>query len=147
MQLDRVMVAVKDGNFDEEAVGVACDLVRPSKGTVYALHVIEVSRGDPVDVDDSVATRTGEEVLQQVEHLVRSRRCQVQAELLQARDVGPAVVQEAIDKEVDLIILGLPYKQKYGDFNEGNAVPYVLRHAPCRVVVWREPMSDFVGSR
>ena len=140
MQLERVMVAVKGDRSDEEAMNIACDLVRPAKGTVYALHVIEVGREKPVDVEDSLAARQGEEVLQRVEQLARSQHCQIEAELLQAREVGPAVVQEAIDKGVELIILGLPYKRRYGAFSEGNAVPYVLRHAPCRVVVWREPM-------
>lgn len=140
MRLDRVMVALKGDQGEEEAVRLACDVVEPTDGAVYLLHVIEVERAQPVDVEDREATSRGEEVLQRAERLVLSQSRQVQAELLQARDVGPAVVREAIDKSVQLIILSLPYKRRYGVFSLGSTVPYILNHAPCRVVVLREAM-------
>ena len=140
MRLDRVMVALKGAQGEEEAVRLACDVVEPTKGTIYVLHVIEVGRDQPVDVEDREATGQGEEVLQRVERLIRGQNRQVKAELLQARDVGPAVVRESIDKGVQLIILALPYKRRYGVFSLGSAVPYILNHASCRVVVLREAM-------
>jgi nucleotide-binding universal stress UspA family protein len=140
MRLDKVMVAVKGDPAEEAAIRLACDVVEPTKGTVYVLYVIEVGRSQPVDVEDREATSRGEEVLQRAERLVQSQNRQRQAELLQARDVGPAVVREAIDKGVELVILALPYKRRHGAFNLGSAIPYILNHAPCRVIVLREPM-------
>ena len=140
MRLDRVMVALKGGQGEEEAVRLACDVVEPAKGTIYVLHVIEVGREHPVDMEDREATSQGEEVLQRAERLIRGQNRQVKAELLQARDVGPAVVREGIDKGVELIILSLPYKRRYGVFSLGSVVPYILNHASCRVVVLREAM-------
>jgi len=63
-----------------------------------------------------------------------------EAELLQSRRAGPAIVQEAVDKGVDAIVLGIPYTEQFGDFSLGETVPYVLKNAPCRVILWREPM-------
>ena len=135
------MVAVKGDRSDEEAIKLACDLVRPTKGTIYALYVIEVGREQPVDVEDAAATSRGEEILQRVEGIAQDQKCQIEAELLQAREVGPAVVRQAMDKGVELVIVGLSYKKRYGAFSLGDTVPYVLKHAPCRVAVWREPIS------
>jgi nucleotide-binding universal stress UspA family protein len=63
--------------------------------------------------------------------------------LLQARDVGAALVDEATERQADLLILGLPYRMRFGgDFAIGRTIPYVLKNAPCSVWVVREPMTE-----
>ena len=57
---------------------------------------------------------------------------------MQARDTGPAVVDEAEEFGADLIVMGLPYKRRFGEFNLGRTVPYVLKNAACRVILFRE---------
>ena len=42
-----------------------------------------------------------------------------------------------MDKEVDAIVLGVPYTTRFGSFSIGEAAPYVLKNAPCHVVLWR----------
>ena len=66
-----------------------------------------------------------------------------ETQLLQARDVGAALVDEAVALGADLIVLGLPYRKRFGgDFAIGRTVPYVLQNAPCEVLVVREPIAD-----
>ena len=63
--------------------------------------------------------------------------------LLQARDVGAAIVDEATERDADLLVLGLPYRKRFGgEFAIGRTIPYVLQNAPCAVWVVREPMSE-----
>jgi len=62
----------------------------------------------------------------------------VETELVQARDTGPALVDEAVEWGADLIVMGLPYKRRFGEFNLGKTVPYVLKNATCRVMLFRE---------
>ena len=63
--------------------------------------------------------------------------------LLQARDVGAAIVDEAVERDADLIVLGVPFRTRFGgDFAIGRTIPYVLQNAPCTVWVVREPMSE-----
>ena len=63
--------------------------------------------------------------------------------LLQARDVGAALVDEATERGADLLILGLPFRKRFGgDFAIGRTIPYVLKNAPCAVWVVREPMPE-----
>ena len=73
-----------------------------------------------------------------MESIAKPYKCRTEAELIQARDIGSAVVQEAVDREVDTIILGIPYKERYGSFSMGDTVPYLLKNAPCRVIVSRD---------
>ncbi len=67
----------------------------------------------------------------------------IETVLLQARDVGAAIVDEASAVGADLLILGLPYRTRFGgDFAIGRTVPYTLKNAPCAVIVIREPMGQ-----
>jgi nucleotide-binding universal stress UspA family protein len=66
---------------------------------------------------------------------------QIQADLLQARDVGPTIVDEARERGADLILLGVTYKKRFGEFDLGRTAPYVLKHAGCRVWVCRQPVE------
>ena len=55
-------------------------------------------------------------------------------------------VQEAVDKSVDAIVLGLPYREVYGSFSMGETAPYVLRNAPCKVILWRSSLSSYTSN-
>ena len=142
MELKTVLVPVKGDKSDIDALGLACDLVKHKKGRVIALYVIQVERRLPVDAEIETATAKGEDVLKHVEESVKEYKCNLEAELLQAREIGPAVVQEALERGVEAIVMGIPYKRRYGSFSLGDDIPYILSHAPCRVILWREPMEE-----
>ena len=139
MSMSSVLVAVRGERCDDEVVRLGCDLLNSSKGKLYVLSVIEVERGFPEDKDIPSATAKAEEVLQRAEEVVKSYKCSTEAYMRKTRRAGVAVVREAVDKGVDTIVLGVPYRERYGSFTLGDTIPYVLEHAPCRVIVWREP--------
>jgi nucleotide-binding universal stress UspA family protein len=91
-----------------------------------------------LDAEIEPETETGEKVLKGAERIGDEMDCVVETDLLQAREVGPAIVDEAVEQGIDLIIIGMPYKKRFGEFDLGNTVPYVLKNAPCRVLIWRE---------
>lgn len=136
-----VLVPVKGRTTDAEAIGVACNIAKKDKGTVYAIYVIEVKRSLPIDAEDADQVARGDRVLEQAEAAARAHGYQIRTEILQAREVGPAIVDEATERDIDLIILGVEYKRRFGQFDTGRTVPYVLRNAPCRVWVMREPAT------
>lgn len=140
--LSSVLVAVGGQSSDDDAVKLACSLLHPQRSSLFIVYVIEVERGLPVDAEIAPATAKGEEVLTHMEELAKPYKCTTQAELLQSRKAGLAVVQEAVDKRVDAIVLGLPYMETYGSFSMGETVPYVLENAPCRVILWRDSIPE-----
>lgn len=139
MSMSSVLVAVGGEQCDDEVVRLGCELLNSGKGKLHILYVIEVDRGFPLDAEIPPATVKGGEVLQHVEEVVQPYRCSVEADIVQTRRAGSAVVQEAVDRRVDTILLGAPYLEKFGSFTLGDTIPYVLEHAPCRVIVWRDP--------
>ena len=142
MSANSILITVKGHQADDEAVLLACSLARGAKAKLYALYIIEVRRTLPLDAEIAGETAKGEEVLQRIERLCEEQKCPVEAEILQAREVGPAVVQEAMERDVELLVIGMPYKKRFGSFSLGNTVPHILKNAPCRVLIWREKMVN-----
>lgn len=124
------------------AVALACRIAKRNKGTVHVVHVIEVKRSLPLDADLEPETSEGERILLEAEKVADEQDFQVEAELLQAREAGHAVVDEAVDRGVDSIILGVDYKRPFGEFQLGRLTQYVLKNAPCVVWVCRQPAEE-----
>lgn len=139
-KIANILVSVSGHPVDRESVGLACRMARSVKGRVYAVYVIEVNRTLPLDAELTPEVTKAEGVLDDAEKVAEELNFEIDTELLQAREVGPALVDEAIERGVDLVILGIPYKKRFGDFAMGAVAPYVLKNVPCRVWILREPI-------
>lgn len=139
----RGVLALDGGSTDRLVVRVGCELAKPQKAELFAVHVLEVDwTHDLSDVIPGSAERASA-VLDVAEAIAERARVPLKTQLLQARDVGAALVDEAVEREADLLVLGLPYRKRFGgDFAIGRTVPYVLKNAPCAVWVAREPMPE-----
>jgi len=138
MPFNRVIAVVTDDPSDIHTVARAADIVRDDRGHLYIIYVIKVERSLPLDAEIKEHLARGEQVLNRSERLARLPRNDIDCQLLQARELGPAVVHEAVVRDVDAIVIGTSYPTDYGAFSLGNDIPYVLEHAPCDVIVWRE---------
>lgn len=137
IRASRILVPVNGNSTDREAVALACEIARRSKADVFAIYVIEVKRTLPLDVDLPPEAARGDAVLADAERVGHEWSVDLHSEILQARDVGTAIVDEAVERQVDLIVMGILYKRKFGEFDLGTTATYVLRNAPCRVWVAR----------
>ena len=140
-----VLVQVTGVPSDNVAVRIACELLESRRSTLHLLYVIEVARDTPLDAvvaDDSLV---GEQALEDMERVARRYNCIIEAHLVQAREAGTAVVREAADKNVEAIVIGTSVTESYGQYSLEKHVPYILRHAPCRVILSREPIEVVTG--
>ena len=140
----RILVPVNGDASDEHAVRLACGLTKKNKnkGRVFVLNVVEVGRNLPVESPEPNEVDRCESILHRMESIGAEEKCTVEVEILQAREAGPAVVAEALERGADLIIMGLEYKKRYGEFRLGDTIVHVLKNAPCRVLISREPVTD-----
>ncbi len=138
-----MLVPVDGSASSTDALAMACFLAKKNKGTVYAVYVIEVARNLALDADLSQDAERAEEILSQAEHVAGSLDYKVSGEILQARDWGHAVVDEAIERGVEAIVMGASDRRAPGEDQLGRMAQYVVNHAPCRVVICRPP---FAGS-
>ena len=120
-----------------DALALACLLAKHNKGTVYAVYVVEVARTLAFDADLSAQCEEGEGILARAEQVADSLNFEITTELLQARDAGHAIVDEAIERGVDGILAGMEYKRPLGEFQMGMTVQFMLRNAHCQVMICR----------
>jgi nucleotide-binding universal stress UspA family protein len=139
----RIVVALNGGVSDERIVRLGVEIARDHKAEVIAIHVVEIDWTLPLDADIAGRSEEVQRVLDMAEVVAENSKQQLEPVLLQARDVGAAIVDEASEREADLIILGVPFRTRFGgEFAIGRTIPYVLQNAPCTVWVVREPMSE-----
>lgn len=139
MEFHKILVPVSGTEADEEAIKLACRLAKKNKGKIRAVYVITVKRTLPLDAEIESEIRKGEDILDYIESVAEEQDYEVDADLLEAREAGPAIVKEAVEQEVDLILMGVKYKRHFGQFSLGDTVLYVLKNAPCRVILYHQP--------
>jgi nucleotide-binding universal stress UspA family protein len=143
----RILVTLGGHRVDEETVRLACRMATRPRGEgkapaqLYAVHVVEVNRSLPLSAPVEHQVTLGEQVLDAAEQVAQEYELEIETEMVQARDTGPAIVGEAEEWHADMIVMGLPYKRRFGEFNLGKTAPYVLKNAPCRVVLFREKLE------
>jgi nucleotide-binding universal stress UspA family protein len=139
----RVVVALNGGPSDARIVRLAADSTRESKAELIAIHVVEIDWTLPLDADIAGRSEDVQRVLDMAEEVAESSKQRLEPVLLQARDVGAAIVDEATERGADLIVLGVPFRTRFGgEFAIGRTIPYVLQNAPCTVWIVREPMPE-----
>ena len=137
MEAKRVLLPVHGDEIDQDSLQLACKLTKESKGKIYVLYVIEVDRRLPLDADISSEDAKAEQVLRQMEELGKKYKVEIEGNPVSARDAGPTIVQEAVEREVDAIVVGLHHKRHYSVFSLGKTVPFILKHSPCPVFLLR----------
>ena len=138
MEFQNILVPVSGVAADEEAIKLACRLAKPDKAKICAVNVIPIERTLPLDAEIETEVQKAEEILDRIESIARGQNYSIETDLLQAREAGPTIVDEAVEREVDLILMGVEYKRRFGQFSLGDVVPYVLKNAPCRVILYHQ---------
>ncbi|MDV2989622.1 MAG: universal stress protein [Dehalogenimonas sp.] len=140
IEYQTLLVPVAGRPEDEDALELACNLARcAGNPRVVVTHVISVDRSLPLDAELDAEIARAEGVLSRFENLAQKFNIRIETNLLQARSVGPAIVDEAVEQKADAIIIGSGYKTHFGEFCLGEVVPYVLQNAPCRVILDHRP--------
>ena len=123
-------------------VKLGCELARDHGVELVALHVVEVDWRHDLGEEIAGSGERASAVLDMAEAMAEKYKVKLRTELLQARDVGAALVDEAVELDADSVVLGLPYRKRFGgDFAIGSTIPYVFQNAPCSVIVVREPVA------
>ena len=139
----RAVVALSGHPNGQRLVRLVAEIARVHKAEVIGVHVVEVDWSMPLDMDIAGRSDEIQQVLDVAEATAEAAGVQIESVLLQARDVGAALVDEAVEREADLLVVGLAYRTKFGgDFAMGRTIPYVMKNAPCAVWVVREPIQE-----
>jgi nucleotide-binding universal stress UspA family protein len=137
-KFSKILVPVRGIAPDDRAVGLASLIARRNKAAVLAICVIEVQRALPLDAENAAQTEHAEQVLKRAEQVAKENGIKIETEVLQARAAGAALLNEAAERGVDLIIMGIPYREPLVGVPLGSTASYILNNARCEVWLCRE---------
>jgi K+-sensing histidine kinase KdpD len=133
-----VLVAIHGDEMDDELVRLSCMMAKGKKGRVFGVYGVEVPRTLPVDATLPEVTEKAGQALEHAVELAERASFEIEPEIVQSRNYGQSLVDEAESHQCGLLILGIPYRtDRSGRFDPGEIIPYVLTHAKCRVWVIR----------
>jgi hypothetical protein len=117
-------------------------MAKRGKRKIHLVHIIEVPRTLPLKATLTKESENADKLLTEAMAIADEQGCEAIAEVVQTRDAGPAIVDEAKDHGCALILLGLvrnANKGTGGGNDLGKMIPFVLANAPCRVWVVQDP--------
>jgi basic amino acid/polyamine antiporter, APA family len=138
---ERILVPMKLGPIGEEVLATAIKLAEERGSTVSGLHVIVVPLDKPLDADMIEAEERAEASLAEAKLLAAEHGVTVEGKVVRSRSIGEAIVEEARAEGVDLIVMGSSPRWRRQSRFFSPTVDYVLRHAPCEVMVIAYPQG------
>ncbi|MFZ1879068.1 MAG: universal stress protein, partial [Gaiellaceae bacterium] len=102
-------------------------------GRIVLLRVIVVPLELPLDADLSEQLDEAHDLLDKARLIAEPYGVRVVERVVRERKAGRAIVDEADRRAAEIVVLGAPRGAHRAIF--GHTVDYVLKNAPCRVMV------------
>jgi APA family basic amino acid/polyamine antiporter len=144
VEFKRILVPMKLGDIGEEMVATAIALAKEGETEVQAITVVRVPRRFQLEgpFPPEVAARV-DASLEEARALGEDHGVEVLTDVVRARSIGHAIVEEARVRDADLVVLGSSARWRRQSRFFSPTVDFVLRHAPCEVMVVAFPEGVF----
>jgi len=140
-KLTRILVPLLNSSeATDRIVALATQMVRQRNGHTDVLAVIEVPFTLPLNAQVEHDEKLALEVLDRAQSVAEQcgirNGTSVSKRILKARHAGTAIVREAEEQAVDLILIANTPVRVRGNMQQVNpVVEYVMKNAPCEVLV------------
>jgi APA family basic amino acid/polyamine antiporter len=138
LEFRSILVPIAPGYASDEAMDFACRLAAERRASIVALTAIEVPLDLPLDAELPDEVQEANEQLDEARAIGDSYGVRVIGRIARTRNIGRAIVDEAIRRQSEIIVMAGPRRVRLQRGRRqifGDAVDFVLRHAPCRVMV------------
>jgi basic amino acid/polyamine antiporter, APA family len=137
----RILVPMKLGIIGEEMLATAIRLASEHGAEVQALHVIRVPLEQELQCELFEEEERAEASLAEAKLLGADHGVTVEGVTVRARAIGAAICDRALEVGADLIVLGSAPRWRRQARFFSPTVDYVLRRAPCEVLIVAFPQS------
>jgi basic amino acid/polyamine antiporter, APA family len=144
-EFSRILVPMKLGEIGEEMIATAVKLAQERGAAVEALHVIRVPLELPLDAELVDEEERAEASIAEAKLLGADHGVTVEGRTVRARSIGQAIVEEAQEQGVDLIVLGSSPRWRRQSRFFSPTVDYVLKKAPSEVLIVAFPQGVLEG--
>jgi nucleotide-binding universal stress UspA family protein len=142
----RLIVPVNGTGGDARVLALVGEILHQHNAAVTLIYVVEVQQSMPLDAELPAEIDRGEAILRRAEDLAKTaighKIDRLTTDLLQARSAGSAIVDEAIERNANAIVMASTLRNKHGKLSLGETSGYVIKNAPCEVVVVRLAIQD-----
>jgi basic amino acid/polyamine antiporter, APA family len=138
LEFRSILVPIASGYASDEAMDFACRLAAERRASIVAFTAISVPLDLPLDAELPEDVRESNEQLDEARAIGDSYGVRVIGRIARTRNIGRAIVDEAIRRNSEIIVMAGPRRVRLKSGRRqifGDAVDFVLRHAPCRVMV------------
>jgi APA family basic amino acid/polyamine antiporter len=128
-----ILVPIVSGPESHEPIDLASRLAAERGATIVALRVIVVPLDRPLGIELPDEEDEADELLDEARVAAAAYGVRTIDRVVRARNAGRAIVDEAARRQAEMVILGAPRGRHREIF--GKTVDFVLKNAPCRVMV------------
>jgi APA family basic amino acid/polyamine antiporter len=128
-----ILVPIVSGPESHESVDLASRLAAERGATIVALRVIVVPLDLPIDAPMHEQEEQADRLLDDARATAETYGVRTIDRVVRARNAGRAIVDEAERRQAEIVVLGAPRGRHRDIF--GKTVDYVLKNAPCRVMI------------
>ncbi|HET6369931.1 MAG TPA: universal stress protein [Nitrospiria bacterium] len=138
----RILVPVVGHPYSERGVELACRLGEDQKAEIVLIYVLEVPRTMPLGIPLVEAEEEAKGILDRAETIVKLHGLPLQKLVSRARLAGEEIARMALERDVDMIVLGINPRRGLRAAVLGTTSDTILRIAPCEVIVDKLPPGE-----
>ncbi|MFA5802436.1 MAG: universal stress protein [Thermoleophilia bacterium] len=135
VEYNNILVPMVGSRISSEAMVMACQLAAEEKSAIQALVVIEVPMNLPLESVLPEEQKVAEGLLDEAIELAKEYAVPLYPKIVAGRVAGRTIVEEAIASKSQIVMIGAERTRRTGERFFGGTVEYVLRKAPCKVLV------------
>ena len=138
------------GEIADEVMATACRLAVDSGMSVIGVSAILIPVAEPLDAPRPERERAVADVQEMARSLAADYGIEYLGVTTRTRSAGRTIVDTVSEQGAGLIVIGSPEKPRLAVNRQeaffGHTVDFVLRKAPCRVIVTHFPSQDAVAA-
>lgn len=148
---NRILVPVQGTALSDRMVALGSQMAKARGAQIEVFYVIEVPWTLPLNAHLTAAEEVAREELERATRIAERYDVHLETHVLNAREAGRAIVEEATVTGADIILMG-DVPQARGGTRFSDTTSYVFLHAPCEVIIDRpafdhlEPERATVGA-
>jgi basic amino acid/polyamine antiporter, APA family len=135
LEYRNILVPVKPGRLSEEAVDFAARLAAERRASIALVSVAVIPLELPIDTRLEDEEERALRALDGAAAIAELYGVNVTERLVRARSAGRAIVDEAASRNSEIVVMGAPRSDRPGRRLFSDTVDFVLKNAPCRVMV------------
>ena len=136
-----ILVLVSDDENASQVVDFSACLASREKSNLVIIYVIEVDLVLPVTADLDFEVQRAEDLLRRLKSGSGYSNNLIETQLLQGREKGTALVDEAVAQDAEAIVVSVDYDRLLGAFEISEDNRYILEHADCAVWFVRQSLG------